>query len=363
MATKFMLFLMVYNVGLLFVFPFVVIVLNNIFGIDIVGMERMVLTIILQLVMFMLPLMIWLKIKGQRFMDYMPRERLDGRNILYIVLLSFLVMPAMMVVSGITTIFVDNNVGEFMAEATGAGTSWLLMMLAIAVTPSIVEEVLFRGYIQSTTPKHLSFKKIALLNGLLFAIMHMSLHQFMYTFLLGVVLAYMVHYTKSIWAGILSHFVINGSQVTLAHWAMSSYQNMNQSGASYAMAQESIPQIFYDAFVETDPALAQRMYDLLAGMNVEMIALGILFVFAIGATIGFVALFKSFLFYNRARVAEEISAVEPSVEETAVEMPYADNFASTLPPPVVLPQRLLRDKYLYGVILIYIIIMTLTTVF
>jgi len=249
-----------------------------------------------QLLRLLVPLIIWLTITKDKFKRHMPDQPLDLLNIIYIFFISLLAIPAMMLVSGISSLFVNNDAAELLAGISGAGHSWIMMMLAIAVTPGIVEEVVFRGYIQSTT--HGSIRKIALLNGLLFGIMHLNLHQFMYTFLLGIFFAYLVYYTRSIWSAIFSHFLVNGVNVSLMYWTM-------QSGEySAEAAEQTFAQMMYDSFAGTDPEMAQRMYDMFYGVDITWLAIGMIGFIAIFTTIGAVVLFNVFIKHNCKRNAE-----------------------------------------------------------
>ena len=90
----------------------------------------------------------------------------------------------------------------------------LMGLLIVAVTPAICEEVAFRGYMQARQ-RTWPLWRMALVNGLFFGIIHMNLHQFAYAFVLGAVFVLMVHYTRTVWAAMLSHFIINGTQLLL----------------------------------------------------------------------------------------------------------------------------------------------------
>jgi len=130
--------------------------------------------------------------------------------------------PAMMLISSISSLFFTNHVTEMMYGALEQPI-WLIL-LAMAVTPAIVEELVFRGYLQA---QHSNFpiKQAALLNGLFFGIIHLNPQQFSYAFVLGIIFAYMVYYTRSIWAGILPHFIFNASQGLLGRWAFNTAAN------------------------------------------------------------------------------------------------------------------------------------------
>ena len=85
---------------------------------------------------------------------------------------------------------------------------FLLWVLALAIVPSFFEELVFRGVILHEF-RGIPIKKAALINGLLFGFLHFNLVQFFMALILGVILAYFMHYTRNILAPILGHFVWN----------------------------------------------------------------------------------------------------------------------------------------------------------
>lgn len=93
---------------------------------------------------------------------------------------------------------------------------FLIAVLTVAVLPAICEELLFRGMIFNGLKK-LGHKKAILLSALAFALMHTSLQQTVYQFILGVILAYVVYYTGSLLAGILLHFFNNFTVILISY--------------------------------------------------------------------------------------------------------------------------------------------------
>jgi sodium transport system permease protein len=107
---------------------------------------------------------------------------------------------------------------EEMFTPTGAA-DFLWLLLLLAVTPAICEEVLFRGVLLSGTRRHLDPVRLILLNGAIFGAFHLSFEtafRFLPTAWLGVLLAWVVWRTGSIWTGSLMHFLNNGIVVLVA---------------------------------------------------------------------------------------------------------------------------------------------------
>ena len=176
--------------------------------------------IINQLLGLLLPTVLVTKFRKENLKLLVPHKKLGGKNILMIIGITYLIMPVMMMISGISTFLFGANVAaDLVGGLAELQHPFLLMLLAIAVTPAIIEELVFRGYIQSTMPK-MPIGQMAFVGGLFFGIIHLNLQQFFYAFAMGVIWVIVVHYTKSILAGVLSHFLVNGSQVSLMYLAI-----------------------------------------------------------------------------------------------------------------------------------------------
>lgn len=218
-ANKFMFFLLLYHMvsSILVVLGFLV--LRDHLGINV---PYKMLLITSQLVSFVIPFFVYLRIKRYKIRDVLDLKRISITNIIVITLLMIFVQPMMMFLSALSTLIFPNNVST-VVEMLFAG-SLPLLILTIAVTPAICEEIIFRGIISSGYKK-VDLKTAALINGFLFGIMHRDPQQFLYAFILGSIFYILLHYTSSIFAPILAHFIVNGSQATLAYFALSAPEN------------------------------------------------------------------------------------------------------------------------------------------
>lgn len=87
--------------------------------------------------------------------------------------------------------------------------SFVMGLLILAVTPAICEEMFFRGYVFGALENKLKLVTAIMLNAALFGVFHMSLARFFTTAFLGGMIAYLGHKTKSIFPGMLVHFLNN----------------------------------------------------------------------------------------------------------------------------------------------------------
>ncbi|HLT23960.1 MAG TPA: type II CAAX endopeptidase family protein [Ignavibacteria bacterium] len=89
----------------------------------------------------------------------------------------------------------------------------LVVVFVIAVTPAICEEFFFRGLILKNFERSSRAFSAILYTGVLFAIFHFHPLNLIPLVFLGFFLTYVVHYSGSIYTGIICHFVNNGLAV------------------------------------------------------------------------------------------------------------------------------------------------------
>jgi sodium transport system permease protein len=105
---------------------------------------------------------------------------------------------------------------RFVTADSPAQLLWLLVVLAL--TPAVCEELVFRGVLLGGTRSLSPWRMIAL-NGAVFGAFHLSpatVVRFLPTAFLGMVIAWAVWKSGSIWIGALMHFVNNAVIVVAA---------------------------------------------------------------------------------------------------------------------------------------------------
>ncbi len=101
------------------------------------------------------------------------------------------------------------------------GLDLVLAVLIVAIIPAFCEELFFRGAVlNGLRSKGLWYA--VLYSSMCFALMHGNLQQLPYTFLLGVVVGYIVFYTRSIWLGVLAHALNNATVLLVSYFFASS---------------------------------------------------------------------------------------------------------------------------------------------
>ncbi|MCL1936175.1 MAG: CPBP family intramembrane metalloprotease [Defluviitaleaceae bacterium] len=197
-----------------FVFSYLFFILN-------IRLSFFAQVILSQIFSFFLPFLIYLLITGKKINDIIPLKTLSIKNTMFIFAIVFSAIPLANLISFISSLFFTNQIENILLPAI-TNYPLGLLLLSIAVTPSILEEIIFRGVFYKELEK-LPIKTAAILNGLFFGIIHMNFQQFFYTFILGILLTYIFYYTKSILAPMLAHFIFNGFSVVYTYWVLNNF--------------------------------------------------------------------------------------------------------------------------------------------
>lgn len=124
------------------------------------------------------------------------------------------------------------GMSDFLIAETPTRLAWLLFV--VAVVPAICEEFLFRGVFLAGTRSHLPTVQLVFVNGIVFGVFHVpsaTVFRLLPSAALGMLLAWVVIRSRSIWTGVLMHFLNNGSIVLLSAspWILERFADSNQA--------------------------------------------------------------------------------------------------------------------------------------
>lgn len=100
----------------------------------------------------------------------------------------------------------------FHADSTG---SLFFLLLVIAVTPALCEEILFRGYLQTVLERKTSGFRIILITGVLFGLYHQNPMGIFALISAGIWLGLLAWKFKSLYASMVGHLVYNSSIILI----------------------------------------------------------------------------------------------------------------------------------------------------
>ncbi len=141
-------------------------------------------------------------------------KKIKISTVLLLILLAWLLNPLMTFLNALSLTFTNN---ALTGVVTGLYTNYpfLLSALLMAVIPAVVEESVFRGMLYGTYRKTNPWIAV-IASGLLFGIAHGNLNQFIYTFALGCIFAFVTEATGSLLSTMIIHFVFNiGSVISV----------------------------------------------------------------------------------------------------------------------------------------------------
>lgn len=142
---------------------------------------------------------------------------LDWKTILILIAISFMcIFGLQYIVAGVNKglIALGYELSGMSLPCDTAGW-YILNLFLLAVLPAIAEELIFRGVVFNGLRRNISDWGAILISASLFTLMHGSLEQFIYPFMLGIIFAWLVLRTGSVLSSIIVHLCNNILAVTL----------------------------------------------------------------------------------------------------------------------------------------------------
>lgn len=136
-----------------------------------------------------------------------------GINILFILIISATMSIALNNIICMSPLISVSSEFENASNALYGSKSLALEILGSALITPFLEEMLHRGVVYNRLRRRGSMWSAIILSSLIFAILHFNIVQFIYAFLLGIVLAIFMEKTKSLYAPVLAHVIANAIAV------------------------------------------------------------------------------------------------------------------------------------------------------
>jgi len=111
-----------------------------------------------------------------------------------------------------------------------SGAQMLLVYFAIAVTPAICEETLFRGYFQRTLQRKMRAPWHYLISGTVFALYHQEVLSLPSLIMVGVYLGFLYSRYRSIYTTMGAHFAYNATLIYLSNANLRPSPFIDESG-------------------------------------------------------------------------------------------------------------------------------------
>ncbi len=175
--------------------------------------ENIYLTlIIIQLLIFLLPGIFYCTLKGKKGKHLKLNPMSPGKIWFVFTCFGVLIFGSTLINTAMFHIFGGDAQYSLYNTFTPSGNSQLInviyTVIAFAIVPAVTEEFIFRGIMLSEYSSY-GVTTAIIMSSAMFSMLHFNLNQFLVYFFCGVVAAYAVYITQSLWAAILLHFVNN----------------------------------------------------------------------------------------------------------------------------------------------------------
>lgn len=171
-----------------------------------IGLVPPLVLMVIHIIFFIVPAIIYIIVTKSNYKKVFSFKKPKGKDVFFSILIAALALPIMTFFSYTSSLFYTNDVA-LVLDQMRAYPLWL-MILVVGVTPAITEEITIRGIALSGF-EFKSKNVAAIMTGIMFGILHLNAHQFLYATAMGIILAYVVRATGSIFLSMLIHFLIN----------------------------------------------------------------------------------------------------------------------------------------------------------
>ena len=199
--------------------------------------------LVTEFLLIALPAIIYVKIKGASVKKELRFNRLgliDALLVIVAFIAAYFVAIFINLIAEILISMIGNLIVPDIPFAKNPG-EYLVLLLIIAGSAGICEEILFRGFMLRSYEKLGMWPNI-IITALLFSILHLNIQNIAAPFFLGIILGFVVYKTNSIFAGIIGHFMNNAISVTWGYVIMNLpfYENVNVEQVQEGMTTQSL---------------------------------------------------------------------------------------------------------------------------
>lgn len=145
----------------------------------------------------------------------------------------------------------------------------LVLMIVICVMPAFFEELLVRG-IMLTALKRMGIFSAMLISSVAFTLLHNDVSSAIGQFVLGIVLAFVVLMTGSVYSGMIAHFFFNATGL-FADWLFNKHPSFNDGAFLVSLALACLFALLYFLYRIYDPKRAERISDIAVPFSLDLV--------------------------------------------------------------------------------------------
>ena len=164
--------------------------------------------------------LIYIAVMGISIKRDMQYHIIAFKDVIVSILAGYMMIPMVLFINNVSMLFSKNYLEA--ASQTLLTYPFVVQIILMAVIPALVEEFIFRG--------------------LFYGLFHLNINQFCYAFVIGVVFAFLVEATGSIWSSVLAHFAINTYSITIIQLLKitGTYDTMQEAAGETVVQSSSI---------------------------------------------------------------------------------------------------------------------------
>lgn len=164
----------------------------------------------------LLPMILFIIIRKYKFKEVLRLNKITLKQTLLSIMIPIFAYPVALFFNYISIIIIS-LFGEIQPPPFPVPQTigmFSIGLILFAITPGICEEIMFRGVLLSAYER-IGMKKAIIITGLLFGLFHFDVQNFLGPAFLGILFAYMVYKTNSIYTTMIAHAINNMIALTL----------------------------------------------------------------------------------------------------------------------------------------------------
>lgn len=139
--------------------------------------------------------------------------------------IAWMIMPFLSAINVMSQFFVQNQIQDALIQMIEL--PYLITLLLTAVSPAILEELLSRSIILRNYHRQ-PVLVTCTISGIFFGFIHLNINQFLYAFVMGAVMCYIIMITDSVLSAMIVHFTINATGTTtlyISKWLLNQFDD------------------------------------------------------------------------------------------------------------------------------------------
>lgn len=193
---------------------YILLIFTKIIDVNLINRDNEYMSVvILQMMIFLIPAVLWCRISGERYVRSLRISLPRADSVAIIISAAFVMASGGILISllfgGLESLSQNFSLYDtFISKDDGTAPVKLYLILAYAALPALCEEFVYRGIICHEYEKGGVLRAI-LISSLFFGLLHFDLQNLPMYIFAGVILAMTMYATRSLFGAVIAHFLYN----------------------------------------------------------------------------------------------------------------------------------------------------------